>query len=685
MRHPDHTALEGRSVTLFWAHHEKFMLIDRRVGFMGGIDLCYGRYDLNTHPIADMHPEFPEAIVFNGQEYNNARVKDFDNIENPKVDSLDRTKTPRMGWHDVSYQVLGPVCVSMERHFVERWEFLRVYKYLNRPKYTVLEVGVMTHEESGSSKLDMLRKFGDNFQKMSIKDDEEVETLEYYQNPDFNPDARMKFVVHDEPSRQIYLPHPEAPESAAGNYNGQMIRSISDWSHGFLKEDSIQNAYIGLIKNAQHSVYIENQFFIAGGEFSQQDRFHNRIGDAIVERILSAARANEKFHVIVIIPTLPGFPGDLQSDGALSVRAILGFQYKSINRGENSILERIAKAGFNPADYIQFFHLRSYDRLLPSKNFGNTIKSTRNENDRFSQTSNYMQQLRQNYCQYDDEARQLGARASISDCAFQTTPTILEEGWAYTDVNEAECFVTEILYIHSKLLIVDDSIVVCGSANINDRSMAGDHDSEIAMVIEEPPTLETLINGRPAKVSQFAASLRRYLIRKHLGLVQPHDLRGPVEAQIRAVERSTEFGSASFEAPLGVKGEFTPRMQPLPTPNEYDFGSEEDHLVADFLSDEFWGYLSQVARQNEGVFEEVFHTYPTNQVKNWPEYDSYLKDITETCHVVKKYANDPQGIREQLAKVRGSLVPMAHDFLLGEPVLVKPGIQYNDLVSAVYS
>lgn len=33
---------------------------------------------------------------------------------------------------------------------------------------------------------------------------------------------------------------------------------------------------------------------------------------------------------------------------------------------------------------------------------------------------------------------------------------------------------TEIIYIHSKLMIVDDRYVIIGSANINDRSMLGD-------------------------------------------------------------------------------------------------------------------------------------------------------------------------------------------------------------------
>jgi phosphatidylserine/phosphatidylglycerophosphate/cardiolipin synthase-like enzyme len=35
------------------------------------------------------------------------------------------------------------------------------------------------------------------------------------------------------------------------------------------------------------------------------------------------------------------------------------------------------------------------------------------------------------------------------------------------------------------VLIVDDRIAIIGSANINDRSMEGDRDSEIAILIKE--------------------------------------------------------------------------------------------------------------------------------------------------------------------------------------------------------
>ncbi len=39
--------------------------------------------------------------------------------------------------------------------------------------------------------------------------------------------------------------------------------------------------------------------------------------------------------------------------------------------------------------------------------------------------------------------------------------------------------ITELIYIHSKLMIVDDRLVICGSANINDRSLLGYRDSEV--------------------------------------------------------------------------------------------------------------------------------------------------------------------------------------------------------------
>jgi len=38
------------------------------------------------------------------------------------------------------------------------------------------------------------------------------------------------------------------------------------------------------------------------------------------------------------------------------------------------------------------------------------------------------------------------------------------------------------IYVHSKMMIVDDEYIILGSANINERSMCGSRDSEICII-----------------------------------------------------------------------------------------------------------------------------------------------------------------------------------------------------------
>lgn len=650
MRHPDHTALEGMSVTLFWAHHEKLLLVDRRKAFMGGIDLCYGRWDLNYHPIADLHPGCPDAQVYGGQEYNNVRVQDFNDVDKPFNDGVDRAEIPRMGWHDVGIQINGPACVSLERHFIERWEFLRVFKYLSRPKYIPMQIGVIEHLAIHTHTIDQI---AEKMNKLGLnKSDDEDEA----NDPHKQYDVKYK-VPENDTARKTFLPHPNSSDSFVGPVNAQLCRSVSDWSIGFLPEHSIQNAYIGMILDAKYSIYMENQFFIAGGKDLYVERFHNEVGDAIVERILRAARANEKFKVVVFIPALPGFPGNIKGDDAVGIRAIMNFQYLSINRGGRSIMERIAKAGYNPADFIQFFHLRSFDRIIP-RTSADEFKSIG-----YDETSQEKNEKATRYREYVTESSANGARSTISDLAMQVSPAVSAQTWSF-ESNEADHIVSELLYIHSKLIIVDDNVILCGSANINDRSLAGDHDSEICMVIEEPQFFDSTVDGRPTKVSQLATSLRRDLMRKHLGLVQPQNLMDDLEPH---------------------KSGFRPAMSPIPAPLEYDFNSEEDKMVEDPLSEDLWNYLRSTAKSNEAIFEELFHCYPTNQVKNWKEFDAYNAEVSRSCHVVKKYGTDPETVKQKLDGIKGFIIPMAHEFLIEEKELVKPGIQYNDFVSDLYA
>jgi phospholipase D1/2 len=50
LRHPDTV----RGGTLLWSHHEKLVVIDQSYAFVGGIDLCYGRWDNFEHKLTDL-------------------------------------------------------------------------------------------------------------------------------------------------------------------------------------------------------------------------------------------------------------------------------------------------------------------------------------------------------------------------------------------------------------------------------------------------------------------------------------------------------------------------------------------------------------------------------------------------------------------------------------------------------
>ena len=52
------------------------------------------------------------------------------------------------------------------------------------------------------------------------------------------------------------------------------------------------------------------------------------------------------------------------------------------------------------------------------------------------------------------------------------------------------------IYVHAKLMIVDDEYVIVGSANINQRSMDGTRDTEIAMGMFK--SASSLVNNTPS-------------------------------------------------------------------------------------------------------------------------------------------------------------------------------------------
>ena len=59
----------------------------------------------------------------------------------------------------------------------------------------------------------------------------------------------------------------------------------------------------------------------------------------------------------------------------------------------------------------------------------------------------------------------------------------------------------------TQLMIVDDRCILVGSANINDRSMLGNRDSEIAVVVQDNDWVSGVMNGQEYTVCSTSPML----------------------------------------------------------------------------------------------------------------------------------------------------------------------------------
>ena len=123
--------------------------------------------------------------------------------------------------------------------------------------------------------------------------------------------------------------------------------------------------------------------------------------------------------------------------------------------------------------------------------------------------------------------------------------------------------VTELIYIHSKLLIVDDEKVLIGSANINDRSMMGDRDSEFAVIIEEEKKYNSIMDNKEFMASKYAITLRKQLMSEHLGL------------------------------------------------------KVDDEILNDPLNNRLWEKIRSQAKVNSEIYSDIFDCFPDNKFNNF--------------------------------------------------------------------
>jgi len=215
-------------------------------------------------------------------------------------------------------------------------------------------------------------------------------------------------------------------------------------------EDSIHRAYIHHIRRAQRFIYIENQYFLGSSHAWDRDCMKEASHMIPLEIALKVAQkidAGQPFAVYCVIPLYP--EGDPASE---PVQAILYWQKNTMDMMYKIVAAAIQRNGLGtlPTDYLNFYSLGQRE-LVPENPF----------------------------VQYADltPPQPPAPTGRSSGQGRFTVPA------GYEALKRSRRFM---IYVHSKLMVVDDEVAIVGSANINMRSMAGSRDTELAVSCYQP-------------------------------------------------------------------------------------------------------------------------------------------------------------------------------------------------------
>ncbi|KAI9159954.1 hypothetical protein LWI28_003702 [Acer negundo] len=416
-RNPDDggSFVQDLQISTMFTHHQKIVVVDsdmpngdserrRIVSFVGGIDLCDGRYDTAFHSL-----------------FRTLDTAHHDDFHQPNFTGASITKGgPREPWHDIHSRLEGPIAWDVLYNFEQRWR-----------------------KQGGKDMLLKLRELGDIIitpSPVMFPDDHGTWNVQLFRSIDGG--AAFGF--------------PETPEDAAkaGLVSGK--DNIID--------RSIQDAYIHAIRRAKNFIYIENQYFLgssyawsADGIKPEDINALHLIPKELSLKIVSKIKAGERFTVYVVVPM---WPEGIPESG--SVQAILDWQRRTMDMMYKDVIQALKDNGImeDPRNYLTFFCLGNRE----VKRSGEYEPSEKPEPD--------------------------------SD---------------YIRAQEARRFM---IYVHAKMMIVDDEYIIIGSANINQRSMDGARDSEIAMGGYQPHHLSTRQPAR-GQIHGFRMSLWY----EHLGML----------------------------------------------------------------------------------------------------------------------------------------------------------------------
>ncbi|KAL2895270.1 Phospholipase D delta [Bienertia sinuspersici] len=328
-------------VGTLYTHHQKCVIVDTQASgnnrkitaFLGGLDLCDGRYDTPGHRLfRDLDTVF------------------HNDCHNP---TLDGTKGPREPWHDLHCKIEGPAAYDVLTNFEQRWR-----------------------KATRSSLRRKIKSISHWHDDALLK----IDRISWILSPSkcISPDDKSLWACE---------------ENDTEGWQVQVFRSIDSGSvEGFPKDvqmaesqnlvcakdlvidRSIQTAYIEAIRSAQHFIYIENQYFL-GSSYAWPNYKHagadHLIPMELALKIASKIRAKERFAVYVVIPMWPeGVPT------SASVQEILFWQGETMQMMYSIIAKEIKAMNLkdvHPQDYLNFYCLGNREPPLDLTDSGQQI------------------------------------------------------------------------------------------------------------------------------------------------------------------------------------------------------------------------------------------------------------------------------------------------------------------------
>lgn len=518
LRYPNHFA----SGVYLWSHHEKIVIVDHQVCFLGGLDLCFGRYDNLEHKVHDS-----TSTTWPGKDYYNPRELEPNSWEDAMKDELDRQMYPRMPWHDVHCAIWGPACRDVARHFVQRWNYAKRSKALNEPGIPLLlphHHMVLPHYHSaGYIDVPVLEE---NFNQRDQDDQSTSERSSYQDIPLLYP---LEDGAMEGSQRKLDETGTSGDVDAATSSDDSVV---GDRRHSFKFSGNTLAVQMHDLADEQGAEKADqskanDSHFLANG--FHQEWWHDQVRDGQVSIEDEASQIGPRAECSCQVLRSVGLwsAGTSQSEET----SIHAAYCSLIDKAEHFVYieNQFFISGFDDDDTICNRVLQAlYNRIMQAHNTGRCFRVIiiipllpgfqGGVDDAGAATVRAIM-----HWQYRTICR---GRYSLLQRLHEALGSDVDKYVSfyglrnYGKLSEGRPLVTSQVYVHSKIMIIDDRIVLIGSANINDRSLLGSRDSEVAVVLEDKEFVDSYMDCRPWQAGKFAHSLRMSLWAEHLGLAQ---------------------------------------------------------------------------------------------------------------------------------------------------------------------